>query len=66
LGVVGIVGGNFLFSDHIDSLSDLTQEEFAAIYLGFNGKSASSVDETVVSAASVNWVTKGAVQAVKD
>lgn len=44
----------------------MTNEEFASIYLGFKAKSVEAVDETITEAASVNWVTKGAVQAVKD
>merc|ERR1712098_710608 len=54
------------YTKGINFFSDLTNEEFSSIYLGFNGKSVSNVDETVATAASINWVTKGAVQAVKD
>jgi len=45
----------------------LTKDEFKSIYLGFNAKNTvSTVDETPVAAASINWVTKGAVQVVKN
>jgi len=54
------------YTKAINKFSDMTNDEFKSIYLGFNAKSVEAVDETITEAASVNWVTKGAVQAVKD
>jgi len=45
--------------------SDLTNEEFRAIYLGLKVE-AEEVENVSTTAASVNWVTKGAVQVVKN
>merc|ERR1712072_1214013 len=46
-------------------MGDLTNEEFSAIFLGWKVTPVETNDEISV-AASVNWVTKGAVQKVKD
>merc|ERR1739848_29583 len=54
------------YTKGINFFSDLTSFEFRSIYLGWNGKGVESNDELPVAAASVNWVTKGAVQKVKD
>merc|ERR1712202_32680 len=54
------------YTKGINFFSDLTNDEFKSIYLGFTGKGVETVDETPVIGASINWVTKGAVQAVKD
>ena len=53
----------------LNQFADLTTVEFKKIYLGFNAKSLNNqavVFSTANLEASVNWVTKGAVGAVKD
>ena len=49
-------------------MTDLTKEEFKAMYLGYKptGKVADALDDGADQVGDVNWVTKGAVQKVKD
>jgi len=44
----------------------MANDEFKFIYLGYIAKSVEAVDETIVEMDDINWVEKGAVQAVKN
>jgi len=52
----------------INKFTDLTQEEFKSIYLGYksSGKRTVAVDDSTTMVGDVDWVSQGAVQSVKD